>query len=231
MGLYEAKFRSAFRESAKYFRSSFIPSKFFSAFQSYCPRSSVVLLSHDSRSTLVWLDGRKKNWSSKDAQTRICKSTPTTLSVLSIQTGVWHHPPQRVPFGANVHVCTCPDFFLQSSGNWFDMLSYGSKTTDKREQYRWSAVKKIERAHSFFSWQIKSEPSTLCKNSSIFLKEMLSTNSFSLQKFKNNFLLSFLFPYVTTSGNVPYYDNRSHLTKREEIVLYRFLILSLELDF
>ena len=40
------------------------PSKFFSALQSYCSRLSIVLLSYDSRSTLIRRD-RKKNWSSK----------------------------------------------------------------------------------------------------------------------------------------------------------------------
>ena len=39
------------------------PSKFFSALQSYCSRLSVVLLSCDSRSTLIRLNRRKKNWS------------------------------------------------------------------------------------------------------------------------------------------------------------------------
>ena len=34
------------------------PSKFFSALPSYCPRLSVVLLSYDSRSTLIRLDRR-----------------------------------------------------------------------------------------------------------------------------------------------------------------------------
>ena len=36
-----------------------VPSKFFSTVQSYCPRLSVVLLSYDSRSTLIRLDRRK----------------------------------------------------------------------------------------------------------------------------------------------------------------------------
>ena len=36
------------------------PSKFFSAIQLYCSRLSVSLLSYDSRSTLFWLESRKK---------------------------------------------------------------------------------------------------------------------------------------------------------------------------
>ena len=36
------------------------PSKFFSPLQSYCPRLSVVLLSYDSRSTLIRRDGKEK---------------------------------------------------------------------------------------------------------------------------------------------------------------------------
>ena len=43
------------------------PSKFFSALQSHCSRLSVILLSYDSRSTLVRLDRRKKNWSRNPA--------------------------------------------------------------------------------------------------------------------------------------------------------------------
>ena len=38
-----------------------IPFKFFSALQSYCPRFSVILLSYNSRSTLIRMDC-KKNW-------------------------------------------------------------------------------------------------------------------------------------------------------------------------
>ena len=46
--------------NARTFQIVVVPSKFFSALQSYCSRLSVGLLSCDSRSTLVQLDRRKK---------------------------------------------------------------------------------------------------------------------------------------------------------------------------
>ena len=114
------------------------PSKFFLALQSYCPRLSVVLLSYDSRSTLIRQDRTEKFG-------RVFTHKEQAANFLSIQA-------ERLPIliyptngmCTNSRSSTRPYFFLRSSHIRVDLLSYESKPTNKRKQYDWMAEKKLD---------------------------------------------------------------------------------------
>ena len=90
-----------------------------SAVQLYCSRISVGLLSYDSMLALLSLDWRKK----KD----ICLCSHPFCSALQLYSS-----------------CFSTKFFLQSSCNKVDLLSYDCKTTDKRQQNDWMGGKKLD---------------------------------------------------------------------------------------
>ena len=62
-----------------------------------------------------------------------------------------------------IHNCdttTQPNFFLRSSRNKVDLLSFENKTTDKREQYDWMGGKKIEREDMMYILQFNAHLTT-----------------------------------------------------------------------
>ena len=105
------------------------PSKLLSALQSYCSHLSAVLLSYDGRSTLTWLNRRKKidQGGAKKHYFHIIHFCNLDFLALAFH------------FSSFSLFSTRPDFFLRSSRNRVVYLLYKSKTTDKREQYVWRA--------------------------------------------------------------------------------------------
>ena len=104
------------------------PSNLSSALQSYCSHLSVSLLSYESRSTP---EARKKNWTGSYTSSYIPDNTKWSNCKPAISTE---------DVSRNIR----PIFFLRSSRIRFDLLSYESKPTDKREQYDWRAEKSLD---------------------------------------------------------------------------------------
>ena len=105
------------------------PSKFFSAFQWYCSRLSVVLLSYDSRLTLIRLDCWK-NWSSLGC-TKYCTFVlaPRVAWGLCVISGYYV-----------LCVATHPIFSQLSSGIALVFQSVSSRTIADRLYYNWSGI-------------------------------------------------------------------------------------------
>ena len=114
-------------------RIALVPSKFFLALHSFCCRLSVILLSYDSRSTIipVQLDRRKKIWSSLSV-CLLSYNSRSTLIRLDGRKKIGRELPAR------------PNFFLRSSRIRADLISYEGIPTDKREQYDWRAEKNLD---------------------------------------------------------------------------------------
>ena len=91
-----------------------LPIHIFSSLELYCSRLSVVLISYDSRSTLLWLDGLEKFG-------RVKFEMMVPKQIMS-------------SFLLN-------NFFQRSRRIRVNPLSYESQTTDKQVQYHWRAEK------------------------------------------------------------------------------------------
>ena len=135
-------------------------SQFFSSLQSYYTHLSFVLLSCDSRLTLIRLDCIK-NWSSSAMQQSRLEISSYSLNCIPKKINTIHY--YQLPFGNrstwDKDLTTCDNkdvkwscsmkkatepvqiIFVQSSCIRVDLLSSVSKPTEKKERYNWKNKK------------------------------------------------------------------------------------------
>ena len=116
----------------------------FSAIKSYCSHISVVLLSYDSRSTLI----RRDSWES-------IVGYLNTLPKRAYFTTYFERTDKYIAVGFQLvygFLVTHSNFSQPSCYIRVDLLSYESKTIYKWEQYDWRAEKKIRREWDGMAW-------------------------------------------------------------------------------
>ena len=106
------------------------PSKLFSALHTYCSRISVVLLSYNSRSTLIRLDCKKIG---RAVGVLLCDSRSILIRLDSRKNPDGFFPKSDFP-----------SIFYAIQDVQVDLLSYESQLTDKRDNYNYLAETKME---------------------------------------------------------------------------------------